>query len=126
MPASVDTFLKNLPGKPFVVQFVVSVTVEGHADPVTEIETHLLAAASIDDARTAALSKIGRISDAYNNSLGELVTIECLGIHQILEPTYVSKGRWLHLANFAYGPATKTEHLINEPEYRPDLPRRGQ
>jgi hypothetical protein len=126
MSKSVDHFLKNLPGKPFTVQFVLSVSVEGHHRPYTEIDTYLLAAASIEEARSIAEKMTHGFSDAYNNSLGELVTTECLGIHRILEPNYVSDGRALSIGNFAFSEMTRPDLLVNEPRTRPDLPLRGQ
>ena len=126
MTDSVESFLKNFPGKPFAVQFVLSITVAGHDRPLTQIKTYLLAASSMDDAREAARDIVEDQSFAYKNVKGELVTTECLGIHRILEPDYVYEGRWLRMDNFIYSDATRPEHLINEPQDRADLPELGQ
>jgi hypothetical protein len=126
MSDSVESFLKELPGKPFAVQFVLSVTVEGHDEPLTQVKTYLLAASSIEDARSTAQKFVGLFADAYNNSKGELVTTECLGIHRILEPNYVADGRWLGLGTFTYSASTRPDHLVNEPKNRTDIPRLGQ
>jgi hypothetical protein len=123
---AVDEFLKNFPGRPYSVEFVLSATVDGHEQPLTQIQTFLLAASSIDDARAAARAMIGRLSDGYNNSQGEHVTVKCLGIHRIIDVDYVFEDRWLQLANFTFSSATRPEHLIDEPESRPDLPELGQ
>lgn len=121
MSESVVEFLHKLSGKPFIVQFVLSLHVDDADDLVTQIKTFLITATSKKEARETAQGMIESLADQYRNHEGEVVTVRCEGIHSVDELALVDFDGQVELANFQYSPATRFHHLIHEGE-RQDLP----
>src|SRR5262245_51825945 len=85
MSKSAIEFLRSYSGKPFVVQFVLSLQVGGTDELVTEIRTYLIPSNSEAEIRDAAREMMGRLSERYRNRDGEIVSVRCEGIHSVDE-----------------------------------------
>ena len=121
MSESAVEFFHNLSGKPFIVQFVLSLHVDDSDDLVTQIKTILIPAASEKEVRETAQGMIESLSDRYRNHEGRVVTVRCEGIHSVDELAFVDFDGQVELANFQFSSTTRPHHLIHEAQ-RQDLP----
>ena len=65
---------------------------------------------------------INSLSESYRNSQGEVVTIECKGIHSVEEVDYVDdKGR-IELGGVLFTGQTSIDDLVEGSRDRQDLP----
>ncbi len=120
---NVMSFLSQLTSKPFVIQFVIFLTIEGSEETATQITSYLIPAINKDAARLKAIDMMTTLSDSYRNADGKIVNAQCLGIHSIDELEYVDEDNVLQLAVFQFASSTTATSLLDEPEERRDLPR---
>lgn len=123
MSQTVAELFQRLSGKPFIVQFVLSLWVEGKSDVVTEIKTFLISATSDEEARQIAEQLIQPLTDRYRNRDGDVVTALCEGIHSVTEvrPAHVDSDGSIELANVVFSADTRPADLVNKGPRR-DLP----
>lgn len=69
--------------KQFAAVFVLRISVAHDPRIVTRFETYLFEAMTTDDAYQQATEYGPRLDYEYRNSDGEIVTIKCLGIHEL-------------------------------------------
>jgi hypothetical protein len=69
--------------KQFAAVFVLRLSVVNDPRVVTRFETYLFNAATTDDAYRQAAELSPQLDHTYRNSDGEVVTIKCLGIHEL-------------------------------------------
>lgn len=121
MSKSATEFLRSLSGKPFVVQFVLSLQVGGTDESVTQIRAFLIPSTSETELRDAAQEMMESLSERYRNRNGEIVTVRCEGIHSINELDLADSDGSLELGNFQFSKSTRPSHLIHDGD-RQDLP----
>ena len=73
----------NLTTEQYAVIYVLRISVENDPRQVTRCETCVFHAASPDDAFAMAESFADRMNNQYRNSDGDIVSEECLGIHDL-------------------------------------------
>ena len=69
--------------KQFAAVFTLRITVANDLRIVARFETYLFEAITSDDAYQQATEYGRRLDYEYRNSDGEIVTIKCLGIHEL-------------------------------------------
>lgn len=118
----VTEWFQNLAKAPFYVQFVRKVRVEGCSDVVTEVRSFLIAAESKAHAGKLATDMIDPLNEAYRNRDGQVVTMECLGVHSIDEIDSFGDDSAVDLGGVFFTQSTRLEHLLLNFEARDDLP----
>ena len=119
---SVMNFISQLTSTPFVIQFVILLTIEGSEETATQITSYLIPAINKNTARRKANDMMATLSDSYRNADGKVVIAQCIGIHSIDELEHVDEDNVLQLAVFQFASSTTAKNLINEPQERRDLP----
>jgi len=109
-------------GIPFVVQFVSVIVVGTEGRGIIQISSFFLTASSEADARDQGLSMTNSLSESYRNSQGEVVTIECKGIHSIEELDYVDDNGRIELGGVLFAGETSITDLMEGSDQRHDLP----
>lgn len=122
MTNSVATFLRDLPANPYIVQFVLSLNVEGNSQSAVQITTYLIPTSSKQAAKESALQMVESLSESYRNSNGEPVTVKCVGLHSIEEADYVDDDGRIPLGVVQFSNTTSPNNLLQEHSHRNDLP----
>ena len=110
--------MQNAP-KEFAAVFVLNLSVSNDPRIVTRFETYLFTATSTDDAFQQASAFAPRLNDSYRNSDGNVVTITCLGIHDLNfpEPGSDDLPGLVSSADFVAPSGTEFVALITEREH---------
>lgn len=117
----VTEYLREFTGTPYVVQFTSIVNVEGHELPVIEISSWLIPASSKSNAIELASQMVEKMTFAYRNREGEVVSTQCKGIHHVEELTFSDPDGTIPLSVFCYSRVTQLENLLLDVD-RSDLP----
>jgi hypothetical protein len=123
--------------KQFAAVFVLRITVANDPRLVARFETYLFEAITTDDAYQQATEYGPRLDYEYRNSDGEVVTIECLGIHELdrVEPDGEGYRGIVSSAEFLTANAVEPSALVpdrnclacfNQYRARPDFPNLDQ
>lgn len=115
-------FIGHSTGIPYVVQFVSAVTVGTGSRGIIQISSFFLTAKSEDHARKKGLSMMSSLSGSYRNSQGDVVNIECKGIHSIEELDYVDDNGRIELGGVLFTGETSVNDLTERAKTRRDLP----
>ncbi|MBT5020550.1 DUF4288 domain-containing protein [bacterium] len=122
MSNSIIESISRSEGIPFVVQFVSEVTVGTEGKGIIQMSSFFLTASSEDDARKQGMSMINTLSESYRNSQGEVVTIECKGVHSVEELDYVDDNGRIELGGVLFTGETSINDLTEGSNDRQDLP----
>lgn len=114
--------MANRDGIPFVIKFVSLMTVASAKKSVIQITPFFLTASSEGDVREQARSMISSLSESYRNSEGEVVTVECKGIHSVEELDYVDVNGFVELGGVLFSDETSVNDLLEELAVRQDIP----
>ena len=115
-------FFRSMSKPPFVVQFILRLSVEALNHTALQVCTYLITADSLMSARERAQAMIPSLNDSYRNSNGNVVHVSCVGIHSIEKLEYVDSDDTLNLACFQFSNTTTINDLIHEQPERNDLP----
>jgi len=123
--------------KQFAAVFVLRITVANDPRIVARFETYLFEAITTDDAYQQATEYGPRLDYEYRNSDGDVVTIKCLGIHELdrVEPDGEGYRGIVSSAQFLMANAVEPSALVpdrdclasfNQYRARPDFPNLDQ
>ena len=123
--------------KQFAVVFVLRISVANDRRIVARFETYLFDAITPDDAYQQATEYGPRLDYEYRNSNGEVVTIKCLGIHELdrVEPDGEGYRAPVSSAEFLTANIVEPSALVrdrdclacfNQDRARPDFPNLDQ
>ena len=121
----------------FAAVFVLRISVANDTRIVTRFETYIFHATTAGDAHQQATGFAPRLDDKYRNSDGDVVTIECLGIHELdrVEPDGVDGPGLVSSAEFmtptgvqpsALVPGRNSLACFNQQRDRPNYPNLDQ
>ncbi len=121
----------------FAAVFILQISVSKDSRILTRFETYLLAAHTPDEAHRQAVEFWPRLDDRYRNSDGEIVTIKCLGIHEMdrVEPDGKDHRGLISSASFVTSNGIEPSAFVSERDdlacfnlyrERPDFPNLDQ
>lgn len=104
----------------FSAEFVSSVQVEHSAQQVSQVDTYLFAADSMEAAQRRAGEMAGSLSERYRNKNGHVVSVECRGVASIDELGSAEYYGALHVSTVRFTEFSRVADLVSE--VRVDLP----
>lgn len=126
MSKSVAEYLQSFTGKPFLAQFVLTISVADGSAPVLQILSYLIPASDENAAREFAEKMVPSLSYRYRNKNGDVVDMACIGVHDLELLDYVDDDGTIELSSFIFSKQTTAQDLLVAHGTRNDIPKIDQ